>query len=103
VNHTRSDLLVQICSLVLQLLAEEGGQAFVDVAEKSGVAVMGGASFDGGNVREVWELSHDSFVWCKGALGGKVAGVEEGHYDPGGFVVAVASRQAKWVLPLVYQ
>ena len=78
-------------------------QAVVDAAEKGGVGVMGGASFDGSGVREDRELSHDSFVWFEGALGGKVAGVEGGHRDPGGFVVAMASRQTEWVLPLVYQ
>ena len=78
-------------------------QAVVDATEKGGVAVMGGASFDGGGVREVWELSLDSLVWFEGALGGKVAGVEGRHRDIGGFVVAVASCQAKLVSLLVYR
>ena len=83
------------------MLAEKGVQAVVDATEKGGVAVMGGASFDGGGVREVWELSLDSLVWFEGALGGKVAGGEGGHRDSRGFVGVVAIRQAEWVLLLV--
>ncbi len=69
----------------------------VDTVEKGGVAVMGGASFDGDGVCVVRELSCDLL---EGALEGKVAGVEGGHRDFGGIVVVVASRQAK--SPLVY-